>query len=149
MEFMKYLRFIILFIILIGVVIFLTRTGSQEYTEKNKLLKNGIIIEGVVTSIKRSHNHSFGILAINVTKSSVTEFSSQIPDGIYPYKIKGKYAEIYLPIYIQREIGDHIKLISDKEIIYYDGKKSKDEGEVYIITNSEDIDFVKQNSSLK
>ncbi|MGE8524956.1 hypothetical protein [Chryseobacterium rhizosphaerae] len=146
---MKYLRFIILFIIFIGVVIFLTRTGTKEYTQKNKLLKNGITIEGVVTGIKRSHNHGFGILAINVTESNVTEFSSQLSDGIYPYKVKGKYAEIYLPIFIQREIGDHIKLISDKEIIYYDGKKSKDEGEVYIITNSEDIDFVKENSSFK
>ncbi|WP_223608446.1 hypothetical protein [Chryseobacterium sp. OSA05B] len=67
--------------------------------------------------------------------------------GIYPYQIRDKKAEIYLPIYIERQIGDHIQLVSDKQIIYYKGKKTEDKTEVYIITNPSDVNFVKENST--
>jgi len=146
---MKYLRFVILFLGFIGVMIYLTATGSEEYEEKNKVLKNGIIFEGVVTDIKISNNHGFGILTVNVLSSTVKNFSKKIDRGIFPYQIKGNQAEIYLPIFIQRQIGDSVKLVSDKQIIYYKGKKSKDEGEVYIITESIDIDFVEKHTMFK
>ncbi|WP_066440500.1 hypothetical protein [Chryseobacterium sp. CCH4-E10] len=146
---MKYLRFIILFIVFIGMVIYVRKTGAREYGENNKVLKNGVTFEGVVTDIKISRNHSFGILTVNVLNSSVKEFSKKLNHGIYPYKIQGKQAEIYLPIFIERQIGDTIKLFSDKQVIYYKSKKSQDEGEVYIITEPEDIEFVKENTIFK
>lgn len=74
---MKYLRFVILFLGFIGVMIYLTATGSEEYEEKNKVLKNGIIFEGVVTDIKISNNHGFGILTVNVLSSTVKNFSKK------------------------------------------------------------------------
>jgi len=146
---MKYLRFIIIFVLFAGLVILLTQTGAKEYAEKNKVLRNGVTFEGVVTDIKRSNNHSFGILSVNISKSNVNDFSAKPEEGIYPYQIREKQAEIYLPVFVQREVGDSVKLISDQEIVYYKGQKSSDKGEVYIITESEDIDFVKQNSSFK
>ena len=146
---MKYLRFIIIFVLFAGLVILLTRIGAKEYAEKNKVLKNGVTFEGVVTDIKRSNNHSFGILSVNISKSNVNDFSAKPEQGIYPYQIRGKQGEIYLPAFVQREVGDSVKLISDQEIVYYKGQKSSDKGEVYIITESEDIDFVKQNSLFK
>ncbi|MFC0427025.1 hypothetical protein [Chryseobacterium scophthalmum] len=146
---MKYLRFIIMFIVFVGMIIFLKKTGTEEYAEKNKVLKNGVVFEGTVTDIKISRNHSFGILNLNIVNSNVQDFSKKLEKGIYPYQIKGKQAEIYLPIFAERQIGDSVKVISDKEIIYYNGKKSKDEGDVYIITNSADIAFVKENTIFK
>lgn len=146
---MKYLRYAILFLGFIVMVIYITTNGSKEYHEKNKVLNNGVVFEGIVTDIKISRNHSFGILTVNVFNSNVKEFSKKLRQGIYPYKIRGKDAEIYLPIFIQRQIGDSIKLVSDKQIIYYKGEKSKDEGDVYIITEPEDIEFVKDNTMLK
>ena len=146
---MKYLRFVILFIVFIGMVIYLSTTGTKEYTENNKILKNGVVIGGTVADIKISNNHGFGILSVNVSNSTVKEFSKKLEHGIYPYQINGNQAEIYLPIFIERQIGDSVKLDSDKQIIYYKGKKSKDEGEVYIITEPTDIDFVKENTLFK
>lgn len=146
---MKYLRLIIIFVLFAGLVIFLTRTGAKEYAEKNKALKNGVTFEGVVTDIKRSNNHSFGILSVNISKSNVNDFSAKPEEGIYPYQIRGTKAEIYLPVFIQRQVGDSVKLISDQGIVYYKGQKSTDKGEVYIITEPEDINFVKQNSPFK
>lgn len=146
---MKYLRFIILFIIFIGLVLYINKTGAEESVETNKVLKNGITFEGTVTDIKRSNNHSFGILTINIFNSSIKEFSKKLHNGICPYQIKGREAELYLPIFIERQIGDSIKLISDKQTIYYKGKNSKDEGDVYIITDQTNIDFVKENTIFK
>lgn len=146
---MKYLRFIILFIAFVGIVIYLSKSGTKKSIEQNEFLNNGIVIEGVVTNIKRSDNHSFGILTLDIVHSNVDEFSSKLKEGIYPYQIRGKQAEIYLPIFIERNVGDSVKLISDKQIIYYKGEKSKDEGEVYIITNPIDIDFVKEHTIFK
>jgi len=143
---MKHIKFILLFLVFIGSILYITKKGAKEYTDTNAVLKNGVVFEGTVTDIKRSHNHGFGVLSVNVSNSNVNEFSKELKHGIYPYRIKGKKAEIYLPIYIEREIGDRIKLISDREIIYYKGKKSEDKGEVYIITNPSDINFVKENS---
>lgn len=143
---MKYAKFVILCIVFIGLVLYVTTTGSKEGDEQNKVLKNGVTFEGYVTDIKKSNNHSFGILTVNVSGSTVKEFSKELKQGIYPYQIRDKKAEIYLPIYIERQIGDHIQLISDRQIIYYKGKNTKDEGEVYIITNPSDVDFVKENS---
>ncbi|SIO01079.1 hypothetical protein SAMN05421769_1765 [Chryseobacterium scophthalmum] len=138
-----------MFIVFVGMIIFLKKTGTEEYAEKNKVLKNGVVFEGTVTDIKISRNHSFGILNLNIVNSNVQDFSKKLEKGIYPYQIKGKQAEIYLPIFAERQIGDSVKVISDKEIIYYNGKKSKDEGDVYIITNSADIAFVKENTIFK
>ncbi len=146
---MRYLKFIILFLGFVGMMIYLTATGSEEYEEKNKILKNGIIFEGIVTDIKISNNHGFGILTINVLDSTVKNFSKKLDKGIFPYQIEGNQAEIYLPIFLQRQIGDSVKLVSDKQIIYYKGKKSKDEGEVYIITETTDIDYVEKNTMFK
>jgi hypothetical protein len=135
-----------LFIVFIGMVVFITRTGAKEYTEENKVLKNGIVFEGTITDIKRSNNHSFGILTVNISNLTVKEFSKKLKYGIYPYQIKDRKAEIYLPIFIERQVGDHVKLISNEQMIYYNSKKSEDNGEVSIITNASDIDFVKENS---
>lgn len=146
---MKYLKYIIGLILFIGIIIFLNKTGSEEYAEKNKILKNGVVFEGVITGIQRSHNHSFGILSVNISQSNVNAFSAKPEQGIYPYRIRGKQAEIYAPLFIQRQIGDHVKLISDEETVYYKGAESSDKGEIYIITESGDIDFVKENSRFR
>lgn len=144
---MKYVRLIVLLILFIGIVVFITKTGAKEYTEENKVLSNGVVLEGTVSDIKRSGNHSFGILTIDVLQSTVEEFSQKLKHGIYPYQIRHKKAEIYLPIYIERQIGDHVQLVSDKQIIYYKGKNTEDKGEVYIITNPSDVNFVTENST--
>jgi len=80
---MKYLRFIILFIIFIGMIIYVTTIGSEEYAENNKVLRNGVVFEGIVTDIKTSNNHGFGILTVNIFKSTAKEFSRKLDYGIY------------------------------------------------------------------
>lgn len=143
---MKYVRWIILFIVFIGLVLYITNEETKEYDKQNQALKNGVVFEGLITGIKKSNNHSFGVLTLSVFKSNFKEFSEELKEGMYPYQIKDRKAEIYLPIYMERQIGDHVQLISDRQIIYYKGKNTEDKGEVYIITDPSDIDFVKKNS---
>src|SRR6201989_1116584 len=75
---MKYIKFVILCIAFMGLVLYVTTTGSKERDEQNKVLKNGVTFEGYITDIKKSNNHSFGILTVNISGSTVKEFSKEL-----------------------------------------------------------------------
>jgi hypothetical protein len=70
--------------------LFEKKTGTKEYDENNKVLKNGVTFEGVVTDIKISRNHSFGILTVNVFNSNVKEFSKKLVKGYIRIKSEEK-----------------------------------------------------------
>ncbi|CAI9679225.1 hypothetical protein HZQ11_00035 [Elizabethkingia anophelis] len=147
---MKYLRFIVLFIIFIVIVMFLTKKGTGYAIERDKVLQNKIIVNGIVTNIKVSNNHNFGILTLNIVNSNIKEFKSQLSRGIYPYKIQGKVAEIYSYIPAGISKGDKVELNSDEQKChyYYVKTKEKFEGSIKVITDLTDINFFQENTSL-
>ena len=140
---------IILFIFLAIFLFIFFKISKKELQENERLMKNNIVFEGVVTNTKVSGNHAFGIIELKLSKSSVAEFNKKINDGIYPYKIKGNIAEIYCVVSIERKKGDIIKVISNEETVYYNFEKSKEVGDIYIVTDSNNIEFVKKNTIFK
>jgi len=148
---MKYLRFIIIFIVFVGMIIYLKKTGKEEYTEKNKVLENNVNFSGQVIDIKQSNNHAFGIISLQITQSSVKEFNDKLKNGIYPYRIQGNIAELYTIIPDGIQEGDIVDLKSKEKNshFYYVKTKQKSEGYIWVITEPLDIAFVKKNTIFK
>ncbi|MCL1674235.1 hypothetical protein [Elizabethkingia meningoseptica] len=141
---MKYLRFIILFIIFIGVIVFLTKKETKNSIERDKVLHNNVIFNGIVTDIKTSNNHNFGILVLSIYKSNIKESKSSLSKGIYPYKIQGNSAEVYNYIPDGINKGDKVELNSNEKKCYYYYNKTKEkfEGNIKIITDPTDLNFI-------
>jgi hypothetical protein len=152
---MKYLRFVILFIVFATIVIYLEKTGAKEDIRINNVLNNNVELNGNITNIEQSRNHAFGIIQLRLTHSSVKEFNKTLNDtaknGIYPYRIEGSLAELYTIIPHGLNEGDSVRLkSSEKNSHYYDVQtKQSSEGYIWVVTNSTDIDFVKENTIFK
>lgn len=148
---MKYARYIIVLIVFIAIAVLLTRNGRKEYDTKNEALNNKIAFKGLVTDVNQSRNHAFGIIRLQLIESSAAIFDAKLNEGMYPYKIKGKVAELYTIIPDGIDIGDSVSLkSSDKNAHYYNVKTKKNsEGYIWVITNDNDINFVQQNTIFK
>ncbi|MBT2620782.1 hypothetical protein [Chryseobacterium sp. ISL-6] len=152
---MKYLRFFIVFIVFATIVIFFKKTGAKEDIRLNNVLNNNVELNGYVTNIKQSRNHAFGIIQLRLTHSSIKEFNKSLNDtvknGIYPYRIEGSLAELYTIIPGGINEGDSVRLKScEKNSHYYNVQtKQSSEGYIWVVANSTDIDFVKENTMFK
>ena len=149
---MKYLRFIVLFVVFIGMIIYVNKVDAEDSNRINKALNNNVRFEGYIVDIKQSNNHAFGIIRLELTESSTGEFDKKINDtlknGIYPYRIKGTQAELYTVIPDGIDEEDIVKLKSNEKNCHYYNVKTKQnsEGDIWMITNDTDIDFVKENT---
>jgi uncharacterized protein with FMN-binding domain len=139
---------VIIILLVFSVIFFFIffKVSKKELQENERLMKNNIVFEGVVTNTKVSGNHAFGIIELKLSQSNTTEFNKKINDGIYPYKIKGNVAEIYCTVSIERKKGDTVKVVSNEETVYYNYKNSKEVGDIYIVTDSNNIEFVNKNT---
>lgn len=146
---LKYLKYIILLVFLVVLVIYYNKSSDAEMKQLAEYLHNNVEFEGYVSGFEQSDNHAFGIIYLKLTKSNVQEFDKTLKRGIYTYKIKGNIAELYCTVSIERKKGDIVKLISNKETIYYNPQNSKEEGSLFIIVDPYNIDFVKQHTMFK
>jgi len=146
---MKYMRYIILVIIFVCIVIYFNKQSNIEQIKSNNYLNNSLVFEGVVTRLKASDNHAFGIIELKITKSNVKDFNKIFKNGIYPYRIKGNLAELYCTVSIERKLGDMVKVVSNESTIYYNAEKDTEQGSIYIITDIYNINFVKENTIFK
>lgn len=149
--YMKYLKIFILFIGFICLSIYLDKNGDEEFERKNKVLNNNINFTGYVIKINESRNHAFGIINLKLTQSNVNKFNNELPNGIYPYRIQGNIAEIYTVIPDGLNNGDIVSLKSlEQNAHFYNIKtKEKSEGLIWVVTNSTDIEFIKENTIFK
>lgn len=145
----KYLKFILLLGLLILVVIYYNKSSDIRMRESKELLKNNIVFEGKVLDFKRSNNHAFGIIKLEVIESNVKVFNKTLEKGIYPYRIENGIAEVYCTVLTKRKRGDIIKVVSDDQMIYYNPLKSKERGDLFIIVDLYNINFVKNNTSFE
>ena len=145
---MKYLRFFIVFVFFIVMVLYVNSTGSKEYDEENKVMENNVSFKGFVIDIKQSNNHAFGIISLKLTESSVKEFKDSLKNGIYPYRLQGSLAELYTIIPDGINYGDSVSLKSTERNshFYYVKTRQKSEGYIWVVTEPEDIEFVKNNT---
>ncbi len=122
------------------------KANEEESKENETLMSNNIEFEGIVTNTKVTGNHSFGIIELKLSKSNISEFNKKTKIGIYPYKIEGNVAEIYCTVSTERKKGDTVKVVSNEQTVYYNYEKSKEMGSLYIVSDSYNIDFVKNNT---
>lgn len=148
---MKYLKYIILFVCFIFISLYIDRNGNEEFVRKNKVLNNNINFTGKVIQINESRNHSFGIISLKLSQSNVNYFNDKLKNGTYPYRIQENTAEIYTIIPDGLNNGDVVRLnSSEQNAHYYNVKtKKKSEGYIWVITNSTDTEFIKENSIFK
>lgn len=141
------LIFLVIFSIYIAFVINL---GKTEVKNNSELMKNNIQFTGIITNIKISGNHAFGILQLKIVETNNHSFSSLLNDKLYPYAIKGDVAEIYHFIPLELKEGYKVVFNSNSETLkVYNHDKFLYEWEVSIVTEKTDINFVKENTSLK
>jgi len=146
---LKYLWYVILLGFLIAVVIYYNRSSDVAMKKSSEYLHNNVEFEGCVTGFEQSDNHAFGVIHLKLTKSNTPEFNKIIKNGIYPYRIKGDIAELYCTVSVERKKGDIVKLVSNEQTIYYNPQDSKEEGSLFIITDTYNIAFVKKNTMFK
>lgn len=148
---MKNLNIIILLLIFILLVFFVFYTGKKEASKRNEILNNNIYFKGKVTNIKTSNNHAFGIIFLDIDSCNVKDFEKQPTEGIYPYKIKGNRAEIYINIPDGISNGDEVVLNSNKKMVYFSYVQSNQQFEdgIGVVNDPIDIDYVKTNTSFK
>lgn len=148
---LKYWNIILLIILFIAIIIWRLNSNKKAQKASDDLLQTNITFTGHIAGLKASQNHNFGILYINLDKSSGNDFYKPLSDEIFPYKIKDNHGEIYTIIPDGIKVGDNIKVVSNSKTIYYfdtSGAKKTEEF-IFIVTNPSDVEFVDKNSKLK
>lgn len=145
-------RILILLVIFILAGIGLRYYSDYTYEVKgyDTLMKNNFHFEGIITKIQVSNNHAFGILQLKVTKSNINEYRPKLEDALFPYVIKDSIAEVYTGIYVGYKIGDKVIVDSNKIAIeFFEGNTRIDKGDIFITTETADIDYVKKHTVFK
>jgi hypothetical protein len=147
---MKIKGFVVL-LFLLGIVVFTWyKIGSKSYAESDKLLTNHVRFSGTIMSFQKSDNHAYGIIVIKLTDTNTKEFENDTIPGIFPYKVKGEYAEFYGYIPASIKVGNTVLLDSDKRIMnIYDNNTLLTATDVGVSSETENVLFVKQHTMFK
>src|SRR5690554_946674 len=144
----KHRLIFLLLLILSGFFVLFIIWNSQK-TNSDELLANNVEFSGKIVGLKVSNNHLFSIITIKIDSTTTKEF---LPSGTqtYPYRIKDSVAEIYhyTSTYLQK--GTRVKLNSNqKKIRFYNRNSFMYELDMWIITEKENIEFIKNNTSIR
>lgn len=113
---------------------------------------NDLLLQGEVIEIKTSRNHSFGILLLELDSVNTGRFvDTLLKEGIYPYKVKARKAEVYVGIPAGIQKGDKVIVDSNKKMAFYHYIKEDKHynGDLGVVIDPSDIDYVKENTSFK
>jgi hypothetical protein len=148
---MRYLRYIILIALFIGMVLWLNKCDDEAIEQSQKVLHNGIKFSGEVINTKVSNNHAFGIIYLKLKSTNTTRFIKSAPKAEFPYRIDGDKAELYTTIGDGLAPGDSISVISDSvtATYYYVKSKEKYEGSIEVIKDPFNIEFINENQLIK
>ncbi|MEO3404621.1 hypothetical protein AAFN85_12010 [Mucilaginibacter sp. CAU 1740] len=148
---MKYLRYIILLALFIGMVLWLNKHNDEDIAKSEKLLHNGIKFSGEVINTKVSNNHAFGIIYLKLKSTNTTKFIKSAPKAEFPYRINGDKAELYTTIGDGLAPGDSISVISDsvRAIFYQLKSRQKYESFIEVIKDPFNIEFINDNNFIK
>lgn len=155
MKLLKILLWLAVFITTTFFVIKYFFKFQNEVDEKNGIyLNSNVVFGGIVTALKISNNHRFGIITLHVERQYLPVFNQGSPTNgnmIFPYKIQNAIAEVYDLVPSGLSLGDSVYINSNERVIKYFYIKENKQfiGRLKMITNSLDIDFVNQNSKVK
>lgn len=142
---------LLLMILILGLIIYIIfNIDLRKDASQDKLLMNHVNLIGTVTSYIKSNNHSFGIVKLKVIKSNKEQIDFSKSEFLFPYRIKGKYAEFYGYVPIELKIGQTISLNSDERSVkFYENKIKLAEVTLTISTDKQNIKYVKENTEFK
>jgi hypothetical protein len=132
---------------IIIIVISVNINGSEDAKNRDKVLNNNVTFKGYVIDYRVSNNHRFGVIQLKLTESSVKIFNDSLQNGIYPYKIFGDIAEMYMTIG-DLDYDDTIAVKLKSQEIIYEATKDHPKyiSELNVIKDSENIKFVKKKT---
>lgn len=137
----------LLFFLLISLI---WRFGGKEKEKNDAMLKNDIVFSGEITKLSVSGNHAFGIIQLKITSKSIDTFQPFYDtDKFFPYSIKDSIAEIYNHIPLSIKKGYKVVLnSSNRTISFFKENKRLYEWEIFMITQEDDIKFIKENTNM-
>lgn len=144
----KYRLLFLSLLILSGFFVLFIMWNSQK-TNSDELLANNVEFSGKIVGLKVSNNHLFSIITIKIDSTNTQEFLS-LDTTAFPYQIKDSVAEIYhyTSTYLQK--GTRVKVNSNqKKIRFYNRNSFMYELDMWIITEKENIEFIKNNTSIR
>ncbi|WP_316820403.1 hypothetical protein [Pedobacter gandavensis] len=149
---MRYLYLVIVFIVFVCLVSYFYHSGKERTVVRDRVMFNDLLIQGEVIEIKTSRNHRFGILLLKLDSINTGRFVDTLLDeGIYPYKVKDRKAEVYVGIPAGIQKGDKVIVDSDKKMAFYhyivEDKHYK--CDLGIVIDPSDIDYIKENTAFK
>lgn len=144
-------RFFIILLFIVGIIgFFYIRTNIKEYAKDDLELTNHVRFSGIITSYNISDNHSFGIIGIKILDTNTKEFADSSIQRIFPYKIKGTYAEFYGFVPQPISVGDTVLLDSDtKKLKIYSNHHGLKVSASRISTDSYNTEFVRRHTKFK
>jgi hypothetical protein len=147
---MKYVRYIILLFLFIGMAFWLHKKDDERAKEGQKLLHNDIVFSGEVVEIKSSHNHSFGIIYLKLTNTNTSDFVKSTSTQVYPYSIYEGKAELYTSVPDGISQGDIVSVNSNEvtATYYYKNQHEHYKGSFNIIVDPYNIEFINKNRKL-
>lgn len=126
------------------------RISSKGYAEADLLLTNHVRFSGRIIGYNKSDNHAYGIIKIKVTAANTRVYIDSISSRLFPYKMKGDYAEFYGYIPVSVKVGYVVLLDSDARMMkIYDNNNFVAESDVRISSDSDNLAFVKQHTLFK
>ncbi|RFM32368.1 hypothetical protein [Chitinophaga silvisoli] len=126
------------------------RMMSKEHDRLDQLLTNHVRFSGRVVSYKVSNYHAFGIIGIILQDTNTKEFADTSSQRLFPYKIKGAFAEFYGYVPPSIKEGDAVILDSDKRLMnIYDDHNPVIVLNVVVSTESDEMDFVRRYTMFK
>ncbi|SEW53521.1 hypothetical protein [Chitinophaga arvensicola] len=144
------------FLIVIAAMLMITITscngnvGSPEYMQAKARILNHVKFSGEIVWLKASGNHDYGIIGIKVSSASINEFYDSIKGAIFPYRLRGEYAEFYGYVPFKAKIGNKIILDSDKRMMdIYDNDTLIIRTDVEVSFEERNMKFVRKNSKFK
>ncbi|TPD65397.1 hypothetical protein [Flavobacterium microcysteis] len=147
---MKY-KYIIPIIIILLIVNSIIQDKNWEKEKRiHDLISNDIKFSGVITDLKISRNHDFGVITIKIKETNRKEFNPILnAKYLFPYAIKDSVAEIYITVSSNLKKGDFVKVDSNnEEAIFSNASGIIYRGQILITSEETNIDFVKENSAL-
>ncbi|RKS26192.1 hypothetical protein CLV94_1249 [Flavobacterium endophyticum] len=147
---MKYKYSIVIIIVLLIIASIIQNKNSDKEKKVSHLMSNNIKFSGIITDLKISKNHTFGVITLKINETNDKKFNPIINEKyLFPYAIKDSVAEIYTTVSDILKRGDSVKVDSDnKEVVFSNKNGILYLGQIYITSVKRDIEFVKENSIL-
>lgn len=117
---MKYKYSPIVIIVLLIIVSILNKNDwRKDKAISDRLMSNNIRFSGVISDLKPSINHTFGVITLKIKITNTQFFSPKTGTNLFPYAIRDSVAEIYSTISYNLKKGDLVAVDSNSQEVIF------------------------------